>query len=136
MASKRVRGHLPGRGDHPETGRQRLARQALQVGLRVERLQMARAAMHEEINDPFACAGKVRRLGRACGLAAVPARTAFCRISQSEPAPEPTAGSPGNSRGNGGSERPRPTGRAAEAAVGGRNRNRAERAGLTSIRVP
>ena len=42
-AEQRVRRDLPAGGDMAEAGRQRLAGEALEVGLGVERLQVARA---------------------------------------------------------------------------------------------
>ena len=47
---QRVVSHLAPGGDRPEAGRQRLAGQPLQVGLGVERLEMARAAVHEQVD--------------------------------------------------------------------------------------
>ena len=58
VAEQRIGGDLAAGGDGAETRGQRLAGEALEVGLGVERLEMARAAVHEQVDDARAFAGK------------------------------------------------------------------------------
>ncbi len=69
---QRIRGNLPARRHGPETWRQRLSGEALQLRLRIKRFQMTRPAVHEQRDDPLGLRGKMtstgrqRILGRAC----------------------------------------------------------------------
>ncbi len=56
--------HLAPGGHRPEAGRQRLARQALKIGLGVKCLEMARAAMHEQVDHAPRPGGKMRSVRR------------------------------------------------------------------------
>ena len=63
-AQERVGRDLPPRGHRAEARRQGPTVQALEVGLGVERVEVARPAVHEQVDDPR---GPGREVGRALG---------------------------------------------------------------------
>ena len=92
---QRVVSHLAPGGHRPEAGRQRLARQALQIGLGVERLEMARAAMHEQVDHAPRPGWKMRSVRcqrvRPPGLRIAPASLSKSQWRASAAKPPPAA---------------------------------------------
>ena len=65
VAEERVRRDLAGGSrPWPKLAGKRLAGEPLKVGLGVERLEVARAAVHEEVDDPLRLGREMRRFGR------------------------------------------------------------------------